>query len=79
LENHQQIGYQIQPNILSQMVREYGFANFEKHCKHLKIEANDKEDHLIKGIVDKTKVSLHMSHKLENMSTCLRLFHLNIV
>jgi hypothetical protein len=44
-----------------------GLTNFEKYCKRLKIEANDKEDHLIKGIVDKTKVSLHMSHKLEKI------------
>lgn len=61
------------------MLHQCGLTNFEKHCKCLRIEANDKEGHLIKGIVDKTKVSLHMPHKLENMSTCLRLFHLNIV
>ncbi len=44
-----------------------------------KLRQMTKEDRLIKGIVDKTKVILHMSHKLENMSTCLRVFHLNIV
>jgi hypothetical protein len=56
-----------------------GLTNFEKHCKRLKIEANDKEDHLIKGIVDKNKSEFtYVSQTRENMSTCLRLFHLNI-
>jgi hypothetical protein len=56
------------------------FTNFEKHCKHLKIEANDK-DHLIKRDSGQNKSEpTHASNKLENMSTCLRLlFHLNIV
>lgn len=57
-----------------------GLTNFEKHCKRLKIEANDKENHLIKGIVDKTKSEpTNVSQTRENMTTCLRLFHLNIV
>ncbi len=80
LENYQQIGTKFNPTFYPECYMNGLLQILKSIAKRLKIEANDKENHLIKGIVDKTKSEpTHVSQTRENMTTCLRLFHLNIV